>query len=516
MPQPVSTSAFVPTRPASRPLFPAVPAVFAACAIVACLACADARAASRPPAPGGLSQKSGDVSISRIMADPTSVSDELGEWIELTNNSDSPVDIRGWRLASGRDPGYTIPSSHLIRPHAAMILGRSADVATNGGVRVAHVYTGIALANSGDWVVLANASGITVDSVGWDRAPRGKPIEHVARGVMRGSGEPSPDSSKPPRSPRLPSAAAPSPQGLTVPPQPPSRELIVRILDVGQGDAILIQNGGSTVLVDGGPAPAALGRHLDQLGLNGTTIDAVVLTHAHADHYQGLRELFATHRNITVRYFWENQDPSSNVTLEKLRDSIGARVRLGLTYRDTDDPCANGTPLCTITLRGGAKLHIMRPDPRGVGPNNRSPALKLVGPDSASFSMWMAGDAEMDDIQWFTRSYRRNPGMRVDVLKADHHGSCNGVTDLYLDQLRPSLLVASLAAVNDYGHMHTQAKAMYRRHDIPWYRTDQNGTITLRTAGMPGSRYAITIEHGVKNMSGPSDRRSTSPECGRW
>lgn len=447
------------------------------------------------------------------MVDPTSVSDELGEWIELTNNSDSPVDMRGWRLASGRDPGYTIPSSHLIRPHAAVILGRSADVATNGGVRVAHVYTGIALANSGDWLVLANASGITVDSVSWDRAPRGRPIEHASSGLGASA---SPAPVQPPAGAQA--AGTPNRASGTQPPlpgaqQPPSRELVVRVLDVGQGDAILIQNGGSTVLVDGGPAPAALGRHLDQLGLNGTTIDAVVLTHAHADHYQGLRELFATHRNITVRYFWENQDPSSNVTLEKLRDSIGARVRLGLTYRDTDDPCANGTPLCTITLRGGAKLHIMRPDPRGVGPNNRSPALKLVGPDSASFSMWMAGDAEMDDIQWFTRSYRRNPGMRVDVLKADHHGSCNGVTDLYLDQLRPSLLVASLAAVNDYGHMHTQAKAMYRRHDIPWYRTDQNGTITLRTAGTPGSRYAITIERGGRSMSGPSDRRSTSPDC---
>ena len=127
--------------------------------------------------------------------------------------------------------------------------------------------------------------------------------------------------------------------------------------------------------------------------------------------------------------------------------------------------------------------------------------------------MWLAGDAEVEDIQWFMRRYRRNPGMRVDVLKADHHGSCNGVTDLYLDQLKPSLLVASVAAVNDYGHMHAQAKRMYARHGIPWYRTDQNGTITLRSAGTPGSRYAITIERGGKNMAGPSDRRSSSAEC---
>ena len=148
------------------------------------------------------------------------------------------------------------------------------------------------------------------------------------------------------------------------------------------------------MLLDGGATTYALGEHLDALGLNGSTIDAVILTHSHADHYQGRRELFASRRNITVRYFWENQDPSPNVTLQKLRDSIAARVRTGsLTYRDTDDPCMNGQPLCTVRLKGGARLYSMRPDPTGHGVNNRSPAIKWVGPDSAAFTMGRGGDA---------------------------------------------------------------------------------------------------------------------------
>ena len=128
----------------------------------------------------------------------------------------------------------------------------------------------------------------------------------------------------------------------------------------------------------------------------------MILTHQHADHYQGLRELFASRRHIIVRYFWENQDPSPNVTLAAAaRLHRVARAAGSLIYRDTDDPCANGQPICTITLRGGAMLHIMRPDPKGRGANNRSVALKLVGPDSASFTMWMAGDAEHEAIEWF-------------------------------------------------------------------------------------------------------------------
>jgi len=298
--------------------------------------------------------------------------------------------------------------------------------------------------------------------------------------------------------------------------RPAPRELTVRVLDVGQGDAILIQNGGSTVLVDGGPDPAVLGKYLDALKLNGDTVDAVILTHQHADHYQGLRELFASRRHIVVRFFWENQDPSPNVTLARLRDSIAARVTAGsLVYRDTDDPCANGQPICNLTLRGGAVLHILRPDPKGRGANNRSVALKLVGPDSASFTMWMAGDAEHQAIQWFDRTakYGVNPGMKVDVLKADHHGSCNGVTSRYLELVKPSLLVVSLGAVNDYGHMHEQAKALYRNAGVPWYRTDQNGTITLRSPGTVGGKYSVSVERPGQDLNGPSDRRANQRNC---
>jgi competence protein ComEC len=459
----------------------------AAATLLASSACGDARGVLQSAPTAG-----SDLIISRVMADPSAVSDDRGEWIEIANLGADSIDLRGWQLRSEHDPGFTVSRSLVVPPAGTVVLGRSDDSTTNGGVHVDLVYTGIVLGNSGDWLVLRDPAGTTADSVEWDVAPSGAAIDNRA-GRARGNNRPKVDTT----------------------PKTSAKDVVVRVLDVGQGDAILIQNGGSNVLVDGGPKPAQLGHYLDVLGLNGGTIDAVILTHAHADHYQGLRELFASRRRITVRFFWENQDPSSNVTLAKLRDSIAARVRAGtLTYRSTDDPCVNGQPICVVTLKGGAKLEIMRPDPQGQTPNNRSPAIKLVGPDSASFSMWMAGDAEHEAIGWFARAgYQSAPGMKVDVLKADHHGSCNGVTDEYLRLLQPSLVVASLADVNDYGHMHTQAKAMYRQHGIPWYRTDQNGTITIRSAGVPGSRYSVSVERGIKNSSGSSDKFSTQQEC---
>jgi competence protein ComEC len=187
----------------------------------------------------------------------------------------------------------------------------------------------------------------------------------------------------------------------------------------------------------------------------------------------------------------------------------GAAVR-----RDTDDPCGDGRPVCTISLRGGAKVHVLRPDPHGREANERSAAVKLVGPDSASFTMWLAGDAEHRTLAWFDSvDYDRRPGMDVTILKGGHHGSCNGIDARHLTLTTPEAVIFSLAAQNEYGHVHRQTTRLLTRLGIPWYRTDQNGTITIRSTGVPGRRPTIVPSRGQANMMGPSDRASTQAAC---
>jgi len=451
-----------------------------------------------------------DLVLSRVMVDPVAVADERGEWIEVANVGTAAADLAGWSLHSGNDAGFTVRSSIVVPPGGLVLLARAPNAVN--GTKPALVYSGIALANRSDWLTLRDPDGKTRDSVAWSAPPRGVALVHHAMGPAT-----APASTSTPAQAQAPhvDTSVRVDARATFSPPTTNRELVVRVLDVGQGDAILIQNGGSTVLVDGGPVRRVYARWLDELHVP-DTVDAVILTHAHFDHFEGLRELFRSRNGRVIRDFYWNGDTATALSLSHLPDSVAARARRGvMRLHDTDDPCGDGRPVCTIQLKGGAHLDLMRPLSRVSLENDRSLALKLVGPDSASFTMWMAGDAQHEAIDWFGAGagYARTPGMRSDVLKADHHGSCDGVDDRYLDLVHPSLVIASLGAVNDYGHMHAQAKATYARHGIPWYRTDQNGTVTIRSPGTPGGSYVVTVERGTKNADGPSDRRSYQPDC---
>jgi competence protein ComEC len=441
-----------------------------------------------------------DLVIARAMVDPAKVSDDRGEWIEIANVGTVAADLFGWRIGSASDVGFDVERSVVIPPGGSVLLARDARARDDRGAKPALVYSGIILGNNYDWLALHDPKGTTRDSVSWSFAQRGVVMQFHAATTRGADGVPvTRDSAV--------AFAAPA----------SARELVVNVLDVGQGDAILVRNGGSTVLIDGGPDRRVLARWLDRFGVR-DTIDAVILTHQHSDHYEGLRELFSSRRHAAIRYFWSNGDPAPAMSFTHLPDSIDARARTGrLIVRDSDDPCANGAMTCTIDLRGGARLHVLRPMPAGAGQNNRSAAVKIVGADSASFTMWIGGDAQQQEIGWFTGAagYERTPGMRADVLKAGHHGSCDGVSDRYLDLVHPSLAIVSLAGVNDYGHMHDQTKTAFTRHGVRWYRTDQNGTVTLRSPGTPGGGFTVSAERGATNANGPSDRRSHDAECSR-
>lgn len=392
-----------------------------------------------------------------------------------------------------------------------MVLARNGSAGTNGGVAEDYVYGALTLANASDWVALRDASGNSVDSVARSTT--------MPAGASRGAVDPDGNnldakgSNWTTATSAYGSGDAGTPGG-----QNDGRRsaLTVRVLDVGQGDAIYITNGASRVLIDGGPSMTNMASLISEFGLSGKTLHYMVVTHPHSDHLAGLREFFKTAQNVDVGIFWENKDTYSGSTLASLRDSANARAGRGeLDYRDTDDACGTGAAICTIRLDGGARMHLLDPKPTDANPNNRSGAVKLVGPDSASFTMWMAGDAEHDAIAWFddTAAYGVSPGMDVDVLKAGHHGSCNGITSRLLDLLTPAYVTMGVSSTNTDKHVHTQTKDLLGARSIPWYRPDENGRITITTPGTPGAGYSVTTATGSASMDGDADDASLDSEC---
>jgi beta-lactamase superfamily II metal-dependent hydrolase len=101
----------------------------------------------------------------------------------------------------------------------------------------------------------------------------------------------------------------------------------------------------------------------------------------------------------------------------------------------------------------------------------------------------------------------------VDVVKGNHHGSCNGIDSRFLDLTTPSWITFGVSSTNGYEHVHTQTKTLLSGRSIPWYRTDENGRITFTSPGTPGGGYSVSVESGVASMDGDADATSPQPAC---
>jgi len=251
----------------------------------------------------------------------------------------------------------------------------------------------------------------------------------------------------------------------------PDGRLELVMLDIGQGDAVLIRApSGATALIDGGPDPDLLMRRLGEvLPFWQRHLDVMLLTHPHQDHVAGLLlalERFSVGLILDPRRDYDN--PSYPRFLELAEHEPGARLM----------PARAGE---RILLGPGTTLTFLYPsETDAAGPlldddiNNAS-AVTLL--ESGGFEALLTGDATAAvETLLLARGLLRE----VDVLKVGHHGSRYSTTDAMLAVLRPRLALISSGAGNRFGHPHDEALA--RLAAIPGlqiHRTDQVGTIRV-------------------------------------
>ena len=270
----------------------------------------------------------------------------------------------------------------------------------------------------------------------------------------------------------------------------------VSILDVGQGDAILVEGSrGGRLLVDGGPDPERLLVALDQrIPPWDRRLDAVVLSHPHEDHVAGLALLLERyHVDRVFEPGMRGPGPGYAAWLRDLAASP-ALVRLGLAAADRLAVDEIGLRVLW-PIRG--QVPALPPD-GGTGINNVSVVLLGQVGDRRFLLM---GDVE----EAIDPSLLADGLPRVDLLKVAHHGSRTATTEAFVEAVRPAVAVASAGSGNPYGH---PAKATLDRlaaSGARVLRTDLDGTVVI---GFEAGGMTVATEGG-RSAAGPSPLRPT-------
>lgn len=275
-------------------------------------------------------------------------------------------------------------------------------------------------------------------------------------------------------------------------PAPPEDEPVLAMLDVGQGEAVLLRSGerGPVILVDGGGfrrgnfAEAALLQALAAEGVH--RIDLAILSHGDSDHCRGLLELTWY---LRIERLWavpvELRDGCGRALADRLRGRVR---RVGWDYAD----------------RVGAwSLQVLHPwANRPDGGNSASMVVRACAGGSC---VLLTGDLDLrGERELLGRARRRGIPLRSEVLKVAHHGSRTSTGGALLDAVNPNLALVSAGRRNPYGHPSPEVVTRMERRGVRVLRTDLHGRIEVRFRrdGSGGRRPVLRVAAWPRRRTG--------------
>ena len=258
-------------------------------------------------------------------------------------------------------------------------------------------------------------------------------------------------------------AALASGFGQVAPRSDPNAARIVMI-DVGQGDCMLIESGGAHVLVDTGEEGDVLQRGLARQGI--THLDAVIITHKDIDHCGALRNLAGV---VSVDHVFVHAD-----LLDKEFEAQVLEAALWVTKGKGAEGVRPGSRIEV----GDFALTVLAPAQGGKSENEDS-LVNIVEYDAEhdgdiEARGLLTGDAEADATKRIVKGLGH-----IDVLKVPHHGSSGGMTQEQLEELHPNIALIGVGADNKYGHPTKETLRQLEQSGARVYRTDTQGDITV-------------------------------------
>ena len=241
-------------------------------------------------------------------------------------------------------------------------------------------------------------------------------------------------------------------------------QIKVHYINVGQGDAILIQQNASNLLIDAGTnaSTSSLENYLKSLKIK--KLDYLVLTHPHEDHIGGA-DMIIKNFNVDTLYM-----TNAISTTRTYRDVLAAMNSKNLK--------ATLPALNSSFKLGDAKCTILGPiNSESDNLNTYSIVIKVTfGNNKFLFT----GDAESSNEK---DMIKKGYDLSSDVLKIGHHGSYTSTSQAFLNKVNPKYAVISVGKGNDYGHPHKQIMSRMEAKNIKIYRTDESGTVIATSDG---------------------------------
>ena len=262
----------------------------------------------------------------------------------------------------------------------------------------------------------------------------------------------------------------------------PSHKLQIIACDVGQGDGILIQEGTTQVIVDGGPNNKIIECLSKYMPFWDREIELMVLTNPDSDHYTGLVEVL---RRYKVENFLATEVDKETAAYTALKrevenedtNLIMAREDLILRQGELSFEILSPSSQMFIGLAETEGSKVLGAYTGVTKVNDYSVVMLL---SYGNFDALLTGDIEdnLSDIVSF-----RLPSKHIEYLKVPHHGSKNGLSQKLLDKLMPDVAVISDGKNNRYGHPHKEVLDMLSAKGIKTLRTDVSGDVIIVSDG---------------------------------